>query len=92
MAEKLQEFDFKARAGRPDKYPWDEWLDGSVWKLTKADDFPGVKAETMRTAAQAAAQKRDLKVRTSVQDEGEAVIVQSYAPEPAEATAGSKAK
>ena len=25
--------------GAPQKYPWEKWLDGRVWKLTKGEDF-----------------------------------------------------
>lgn len=26
-------------AGRPRKYPWEEWLDGRTWELTRGEDF-----------------------------------------------------
>lgn len=44
-------------------YPWDEWLDGSVWELTPGEDFKG-KPATFRASALAQAARRDGKVRT----------------------------
>jgi hypothetical protein len=25
--------------GRPQLYPWDEWMDGSAWRIRRGDDF-----------------------------------------------------
>jgi hypothetical protein len=41
MAEKLESFDFGGHGGRRATYPWGEWLDGSIWKLTLGVDFSG---------------------------------------------------
>jgi hypothetical protein len=46
MAEKLA--DMPSKRGRAQKHPWDEWADGSVWKITKDQDFSGA-VESMRT-------------------------------------------
>ena len=35
----LNNFDFKRGAGRPQKYPWDKWEDGSVWEIEKGEDY-----------------------------------------------------
>jgi hypothetical protein len=45
------------------KYPWDEWLDGSVWELAPGDDFQG-KPATFRSVAIGQAKKRGGKVKT----------------------------
>lgn len=29
----------KSRAARPCLYPWQDWFDGRIWKLTKGTDF-----------------------------------------------------
>ena len=36
MAEVVEEFD-DWHSNYPDGYPWDEWLDGRIWKLTLED-------------------------------------------------------
>lgn len=43
MAEKLDEFE---RRKREPKYPWDQWLDGSPWRLNIGTDYE--KAENVR--------------------------------------------
>ena len=53
MARRLE--NFPAATGA--RYPWDEWLDGSVWQLIRGEDFTA-KASTFRTNAQLQAKKR----------------------------------
>lgn len=36
------------RRGRASVHPWDEWADGSAWKITQGEDFTG-DLESMRT-------------------------------------------
>lgn len=56
--------------GEP-KYPWDQWLDGQVWLLDPAVDFPpGVKTHGFRSAAANAARGRGLRVAIRVRPEG----------------------
>ena len=46
MAERLKSFDFTAQSaitsawskGR-NRYPWNEWFDGDIWKITAGEDF-----------------------------------------------------
>ena len=46
MAERLSSFDFTAQSaitsaeskGR-NRYPWDQWFDGDIWKITQGVDF-----------------------------------------------------
>jgi hypothetical protein len=61
-------------------YPWDEWLDGSVWELTPGEDFLG-QPSTFRASAVAQAARRDGKVRTrklTTDDGGERLYLQFY--------------
>lgn len=42
MATKLPDYDFdqdQPVVERARKYPWDEWLDGSIWMLYSGQDF-----------------------------------------------------
>lgn len=41
MAEQVSELPPASRAGRPQLYPWTEWLDGRIWKLTQSVEVPG---------------------------------------------------
>jgi hypothetical protein len=46
MAERLRSFDFTAQSaitsaeskGR-NRYPWDDWFNGDIWKITRGEDF-----------------------------------------------------
>jgi hypothetical protein len=37
MAERIS--DIEPHRGRPAIYPWEEWLDGSSWRITRGADF-----------------------------------------------------
>lgn len=45
------------------RYPWQEWMDGSVWELIPGEDFKG-NVRTFRSIALGQAKKRGGKVRT----------------------------
>ena len=92
MAEVLDEFPGrKFGKGRRQIYPWNDWLDGRVWRLTRGTDF---KSETKSFASTAAvaADRRGLKLRTTRPD-ADTVVIQAYRVEaedsaPAERGAG----
>jgi hypothetical protein len=60
MARRVETFPDRPSQSR---YPWDEWLDGSVWELVRGEDFKG-KPATFRSMAIDQAKKRNGKVRT----------------------------
>lgn len=62
MASKVKKFEF--RPG-PNTYPWDQWLDGSIWKLKQGEDFATDPAK-FRTTIYQAARRNNKIVRTSV--------------------------
>ena len=68
MAKKLNRFEFKGTGGTP-RYPWDQWLDGSVWELKSGADYT-VPTPTMVAMTHAAARCRGLRVRTARVDAG----------------------
>ena len=39
MAVVLRNFPASASVGRPQKYPWEQWQDGRVWKARQGVDF-----------------------------------------------------
>ena len=54
MAEVIDELP-KYKVGPEAKYPWEQWFDGQVWKLTKGADFLTNPESFRRTAGMAAA-------------------------------------
>lgn len=74
MAEQLSSYKFPTR-GRPHKYQWDAWEDGTPWKLVKGSDFT-VTTKTMQANARTYAKKNNLHLRTAITDGGEALIIQ----------------
>jgi hypothetical protein len=73
MAKRLDTFPTPAGA----RYPWEEWLDGSVWELRQGQDFTA-KLPTFRANAQTQAKKRGgvIRSRRVEVDGGEAVVIQ----------------
>lgn len=37
--EKLEEWEWAAPRTRPHKYPWNKWMDGSIWRIVKGKDY-----------------------------------------------------
>jgi hypothetical protein len=62
VAERITHFSPR-RVGRPALYPWDEWMDGSAWRITRSVDFE-ITPKSMATTlyAHAARQGRSVKV------------------------------
>lgn len=73
MAERLSSYDFSKRK-RATKYPWDEWLDGSVWRITQGVDFT-LSLRAMQSSVIIAARRVGRCVTTRV--EGEHLILQA---------------
>ena len=71
MAEKLENYEFGGVAGPRPKYPWEQWLDGETWRVTRDADFD-CKVASMRKAVFLAAQRRGLKVQTQI--EGDSLV------------------
>jgi hypothetical protein len=73
MARRLDSFPANSGA----RYPWDEWLDGSIWELVRGADF-GAKTATFRANVQVQAKKRGGRARSRALtvDGSEAVVIQ----------------
>lgn len=75
MAEKLQDYDFKARG--TNKYPWEEWTDGDIWKIKQGEDFP-VKIGSMRSILKIHATRHGFTLKTGSPEDG--VLVFQFVP------------
>ena len=74
MARRLEAFPASTGA----RYPWTDWLDGSVWELVHGEDFTS-KLPTFRANAQIQAKRRNGRVRSravTAADGREAVVIQ----------------
>ena len=77
MAERLDDFEW-SRAGK--KYPWDQWFNGEVWKLTKGEDFT-IRVDSMITSAYQIAKKRGVRVRVRRIEDEQALVLQRLSSE-----------
>jgi hypothetical protein len=78
VARKLKSFPGRRATSRA--YPWEQWLDGSVWLLRSGEDY-SITTDSMRAAVSRAAKQAGKRARTSVveDDDGtEALAVQAY--------------
>lgn len=83
MAERLTEYDFDAKAPHVSKYPWDQWTDGSIWKVESGKDFT-CKVETFRTLLTQRATDSGLSVKVRFEKEAKKTwIVFQFVPKPA---------
>lgn len=75
MAEILSAgYDFDAFK-RTAKYPYDDWFNGKVWRITRGVDFD-IPAKSMQINLYAAASRYDLKLRTRLEGDS-ALIIQA---------------
>jgi hypothetical protein len=75
MARKLDQFPLSNAA----RYPWDEYLDGSVWELTRGEDFD-CSLRSIQGAARNQASRRNgsLRMRTRRANDGREVVVMQF--------------
>jgi hypothetical protein len=75
MAERVDELPPVPKSpGRPAMYPWHDWLDGSVWKLKRGEDF-AVEVRSFMSAANTAARNRGQGLSRRIQ--GDVVFIQA---------------
>ena len=77
MAEIVDEL--PERKGKSNKYPWKDWLNGKVWKLTQGTDFT-CSSQTFRGMVYSASHRKGLKVIT--REEGNYVYLQCSGKKP----------
>jgi hypothetical protein len=72
MSEILESYNFRS-VGRECTYPYDDWFDGQIWKLTKGFDFE-CQPSSLRQAFYAAANRRKIKIHVSMLANGDVVV------------------
>ena len=75
MAKKLKNLTISVHRGARPLYPWDQWLDGSAWELTKGVDFQSSIPGFIATAHQAALRRR---VLVKTQRKSNTVYLQAF--------------
>lgn len=73
MAERVDKIP-RAKGGPGAAYPWDEWLDGSLWELIQGKDFE-CKPNSMSRGAKEAGLTRGVAVTVAIR--GDRVYVQA---------------
>ena len=73
MAEIVTDESFQENRGASLKYPWAEWSDGQVRKLTKGIDFT-CEVENLQNAVYSWARRHDLKGRTSLASHDQVIV------------------
>ncbi len=71
MAETLDRWPTDGKGGA--RYPWNQWLDGQIWKLTRGEDFMR-SPSAVRAAAWSYARYRHWKISCSVPDNNTLII------------------
>ena len=74
MAEIIEDFGKITHGGKKNKYPYDEWFDGQVRKLTRGTDFDVVPMNFVQCMLQAAYRRR---VVLKIRRDGNIVIMQA---------------
>lgn len=64
MAERITELSPR-RGGRPPLYPWDEWMDGHAWRITRPADFE-TPAKSMATTLYVHAARKGVSVSVRI--------------------------
>lgn len=75
MAEVIEEYQFQP-ARNAAYYPWAEWFDGRIWRLTQGQDYRS-KLSSFRNHVYGEAKKRGIKVHFA-QDSDTTVVIQAY--------------
>lgn len=85
MATQLDTFPGPGGAGRPRRYPWDEWTNGRPWRITRGEDYT-IATENMRTNLHMRATSIGRKVQTRrVTDDQEESLIFQFETDEAEA-------
>jgi hypothetical protein len=77
VARRLKRYDFGDRYRNNGRvgHPWNDWLDGSPWRLRRGDDFDA-SVKNFQAHAARAANARGLSIRTA-RESDEVVVIQA---------------
>jgi len=77
MAETLQQYDRQEESeipsGRPAIYPWDDWFDGQIWRLTRGEDYE-IPTSGMMSYIRKMAAEREFDTSVYIHDDNKIVI------------------
>lgn len=75
MARKIEQFPLAASV----RYPWDEYLDGSIWELVRGEDYTA-KTQTFLGNARSRAKRLGgtLRTRALRKNDSEVVVIQFH--------------
>lgn len=86
MADRIEQFPAQQRPPAR-RYPWNEWTDGSAWRLVRGEDFDQP-IDDFRNRLYPQAKKRRLKVRSAKRVEDahgteplEVLVIEFYDPD-----------
>lgn len=80
MATQLKKFDWKDYRSSTAKYPWQKWLNGKPWKLTRDKDFD-CPADRFRIYIHSAARRCEMSARVTKLDD-RTLVLQAFAQQP----------
>lgn len=63
--------------GRRAMYPWEQWMDGSAWRIRRGEDFQ-VSAESMAQHIRNRARDRGMSAHARLTDDGDGVDFQVF--------------
>lgn len=77
MARRLKRYDFGDRYRNNGRggHPWDDWLDGSPWRLKRGEDF-AASVKNFQAHASRAATARGLSIMTA-RESDDVVVIQA---------------
>jgi hypothetical protein len=82
MGQRLDVFEFAPRrpVGRPAKYPWDEWTDGSIWQIVRGRDYDVERSIQATIFSHATYTKLRVRTRCVFVDDREGLVFQFFDP------------
>lgn len=79
MAKQLKKFTFKTQGGGI--YPWDQWADGSIWEITRADVSDNTTLENFRVNLTTQSRRHGMRCRSNMNTKEGTLTFQFYKEE-----------
>lgn len=68
MAQRLEIQNLPSTVGRPQKYPWSDWSDGTAWRIVEGEDYE--REQTMKNVLRVYASAHGYYVTVAVNEPG----------------------